>query len=550
MSKPISAVFSDAALMAWLQRYYPLPGVTPATTPAGSNTQVQYNNSGDFGASSDFTFDGTDVSIANDLYVGRDIAHVGDTSTKIRFSSGTQVYDCLGSQRLRLDSHGAGFNGASATGHYALTLTGSMELNGDIRVGGGDVILGQATSYIKDSGNVNRIKIDADYLYLNDNGGNAEFYVTDGECKVYNDLEVGAGIDAATLTLGDGDLADGDTLLTFNTDRAWAFKQAGNASSADLMLQNTNGPNKDFIIQTNGITRFYNNSGVQKAQIDNGSGDITGSGNFVIHQHITGTSGTSTIITNNGGGYIEAKSNHATYGLIIRDYNGALWANITTNNGLLQLAYNTNSTTAGIFLNDSDNVGIGDSTPSYKLDVAGTIRATGDLRASGDVRTTDDAVIGDDIWSNGVGSGTGNTAVFSSNKLKYISSTRKIKNDIESITTSQLDKILALRPVTFELKSDPGPRHMGMVAEEAFEVDPFFAIVGEDFDYDESGQRKRNIYTDENGEVVKERIILSDALVPNDWNTRAVTAALVKAVQELKAENDALKIRVDQLENV
>ena len=50
---------------------------------------------------------------------------------------------------------------------------------------------------------------------------------------------------------------------------------------------------------------------------------------------------------------------------------------------------------------------------------------------------------------------------------------------------------------------------------------------------------------------MKERIILSDALECRiDWNTRAVTAALVKAVQELKAENDALKIRVDQLENV
>jgi len=261
------------------------------------------------------------------------------------------------------------------------------------------------------------------------------------------------------------------------------------------------------------------------------------------------TNSTHTMLTNGAGGYIDLKSNHATYGVIIRDYNSDGWANIHTNNGLLQLAYNSNDLNAGIFLNDSDNVGIGDSTPSYKLDVAGTIRATGDLRASGDVRTTDDAVIGDDIWSNGVGSGTGNTAVFHSNKLKYISSTRKIKNDIESVTTSQLDKILALRPVTFELKSDPGPRHMGMVAEEAFEVDPFFAIVGEDFEYDESGQRKRNIYTDENGEVVKERIILSDALVPNDWNTRAVTAALVKAVQELKAENDAHLHRIEQLEN-
>lgn len=35
----------------------------PATTPAGSNTQVQFNSSGAFGASSDLTWDGTDLRV-------------------------------------------------------------------------------------------------------------------------------------------------------------------------------------------------------------------------------------------------------------------------------------------------------------------------------------------------------------------------------------------------------------------------------------------------------------------------------------------------------
>ena len=35
-----------------------------SANPAGSNTQVQYNNSGSFGASANFTFDGTNVAVA------------------------------------------------------------------------------------------------------------------------------------------------------------------------------------------------------------------------------------------------------------------------------------------------------------------------------------------------------------------------------------------------------------------------------------------------------------------------------------------------------
>jgi len=38
-----------------------------ATTPAGSNTQVQFNNSGVFGASANFTFDGSAVNIVGEL---------------------------------------------------------------------------------------------------------------------------------------------------------------------------------------------------------------------------------------------------------------------------------------------------------------------------------------------------------------------------------------------------------------------------------------------------------------------------------------------------
>jgi hypothetical protein len=40
-----------------------ITGVAITASPAGANTQVQYNNGGVLGASSAFTFDGTDLNI-------------------------------------------------------------------------------------------------------------------------------------------------------------------------------------------------------------------------------------------------------------------------------------------------------------------------------------------------------------------------------------------------------------------------------------------------------------------------------------------------------
>jgi hypothetical protein len=48
--------------------------------------------------------------------------------------------------------------------------------------------------------------------------------------------------------------------------------------------------------------------------------------------------------------------------------------------------YNATSNQTQLVIQGGGNVGIGTSTPSYKLDVAGTIRATGDVIAYSDVR--------------------------------------------------------------------------------------------------------------------------------------------------------------------
>ncbi len=134
--RPINAVMSDSALMAWLERYYPLPAAGSSGgsgTPGGSNTQVQYNNSSAFGGSSNFTFDGTDVTIVNDLYLGSEIIHNGDTDTKIAFSTNTQIYTCASQERLRLNSDGVGLMGATPIA--GLAVTGDLTISGDTTLG-------------------------------------------------------------------------------------------------------------------------------------------------------------------------------------------------------------------------------------------------------------------------------------------------------------------------------------------------------------------------------------------------------------------------------
>ena len=79
------------------------------------------------------------------------------------------------------------------------------------------------------------------------------------------------------------------------------------------------------------------------------------------------------------------------------------------------------NTVAGerITIEPDGNVGIGDTTPSYKLDVAGTIRATGDVIAYSDARVKDNVV-------------TIGNALEKVTQLRGVSYTR---NDVDDTTT-------------------------------------------------------------------------------------------------------------------
>ena len=135
-----------------------------------------------------------------------------------------------------------------------------------------------------------------------------------------------------------------------NTDSGFIVFNSTSDSASDLEIGTTD----------NGTEAIrFTLSGTEKARI-NGTG-------IQVESTVTSTSSTHTKITNSGGGYIEAKSNNSTYGLIIRDYNSSNWANLDANSGYLTIGYN--SADGPLFLSDSDKVGIGVNNPSYKLHI-------------------------------------------------------------------------------------------------------------------------------------------------------------------------------------
>jgi hypothetical protein len=108
------------------------------------------------------------------------------------------------------------------------------------------------------------------------NSADPEFYIhTDGKIGM-SSVGVVAVPTLGDVTIGNGALADGDIMLTLNSDRAWSFQQDNNGSSAKMRFVSHVG-NKDFIIATTGMTKFYsgtlNNAQSIKFEIDNETGD-------------------------------------------------------------------------------------------------------------------------------------------------------------------------------------------------------------------------------------------------------------------------------------
>jgi hypothetical protein len=90
--------------------------------PAGSNTQVQYNNSGAFGASANMTFDGTKLTVGNLLDSGLTASKpVFTDASKNLVSTGTLGVDQGGTGLSTATAYSIVFAGTTSTGNFQAT---------------------------------------------------------------------------------------------------------------------------------------------------------------------------------------------------------------------------------------------------------------------------------------------------------------------------------------------------------------------------------------------------------------------------------------------
>ena len=214
--------------------------------------------------------------------------------------------------------------------------------------------------------------------------GTINTLVVDNACSVgglTTKANIGHINDPGLLTLSSGFLnVDGDVVIDGNLT-IHGTETTINSTTITIndvfieLAEENNGDATDF-----GIVGQYNSSGVKYAGLFRDHSDKR----FKFVKDLT------TLPVSNISSYTKANLEvDNLYGDVTGDITGNLTGNVTGNvsgtAASVTTAAQTAITSVGTLtsLNVSGNVGIGDTTPSYKLDVNGTGRFTGDLTSNG-----------------------------------------------------------------------------------------------------------------------------------------------------------------------
>ena len=126
------------------------------------------------------------------------------------------------------------------------------------------------------------------------------------------------------------------------------------------------------------------------------------------------------------------------------------------------------------------------------------------------------------------------------------SSDYRFKENVTEIPNGYLDKLTSLRPVTYthsaDMDDDTTTVHSGFIAHEVAEVFPEFVLGDKDAVYtqeDLDAKGDQTTVTESVGDPLYQTVAYSK----KEWNVY-----IVKALQELKAENESLKARIEVLE--
>ena len=215
--------------------------------PAGSNTQVQYNDAGVFGASANLTFNGTTLTSVNDMSIhsitvgtGADTI-VGDISYSVALGTGVLANNTTGQQNV-----GIGYNslnqlidGYSNIGINALPNA----VSGDNNIG-----LGGLNSLTNGSNNISVGLNSLQYITIGGQnvavGSFAGSNVIEGYGNVYIGYNTnGTGDNTNEIVIGSGAVGNGSNTTTL-----------GNSSTEAIKLYGTLIPNINTIVTSATIT--------------------------------------------------------------------------------------------------------------------------------------------------------------------------------------------------------------------------------------------------------------------------------------------------------
>lgn len=265
---------------------------------------------------------------------------------------------------------------------------------------------------------------------------------------------------------------------------------------------------------------------------------------------LSGINGGNCIMTDNGGSVVWATSTRSSIEGIYNNIDGstslAAWKVLgdkivsnfsgSMNNFLSDVGSALRIFRGGVekfTFTDSGSLGVGSSTPNYKLSVVGTVGING-LTTS----TAGNAIC--ILASNEVVTAGGTTCVTSS---------AKTKNTITTLKTAK--EIMKLRPVSY-VNNEGGDTRYGLIAEEAAKVDPILVEYAKsDLRFaSSSGSIKKGepLTVDYQRSLITKMLKFVQDLYTTVQNLSNRTSNVELRLEKLEAENRSLLKRIDDLE--
>jgi len=408
---------------------------------------------------------------------------------------------------LPADSTKLPLAGGTMTGNIAHAGTFTLDV-------GGDIILDADSGEVKlrDGGTQfgNLYKSSNNFVVLsNISDGDLLLKVNDGG-SVITALSLD-GSDAGYATFNAGAHIKGATLIATNSDPTLALRRTGNAAG-------------------NGSIDFQGNDGSVDYSIT-AAGSTAGALQF--------STATSNAMTINSNGYVGIGTTGPLTKLHVY---GDTWADATSNQGGLSMYAGTDSTSAPIYFNHEMNTSAkAIYQESYYLVIRGHDNEGIKFKGNGSSPAT--------RYQFNMGN-NGSTCYNAANSSSWnTTSDSRIKENIVTLPSGSLAKINSLRPVTFDYTDDWATK-MGWYEFSKNNPDDPNDLTNDGFDLT---QKNNDIgwIAQEYKTIFPQDIKTSESTVGentySDFHTMkpdSLLPHLVKAVQELSTENEALKARL------